>query len=171
MTVSAKAAPAKAKEAAPKAVPQAATSAAPEAKAESVVDWSNVVDKEGLYEKLHGAILAGTRATKDGRVVAPKSLGRDIFVDALTGLFKVVTGVGAIALPAGFGSIYLKGVAARKQRTPQGVTLDVPARWALRINPGVRVDEVIKKLPPPEMPVVEEEVVPATAAAVAPKKA
>jgi len=145
--------------------PDTATTAAPTAGAPAVVaptetqakavqpeyvpNWSNVRTKEQIYEQIHDQAVALCRATKDGRIVAPQSIGRELFVSALQGIFTVVGKELRIALPGGYGSIYLNPIRPRQQRTPQGNMIDVPARYALRINPGTAFEEVIKALPAP----------------------
>jgi len=113
--------------------------------------------KEQLYEKLHQFMASSAKATKDGRVVIPKSKGRDIALLALNGFLEILYNEGKVALPGGNGSLQLRGLAPRKQRTPQGKTIDCPARWVVRYNPGVKVDERIKKLSPPTEVEIEPE--------------
>jgi len=115
------------------------------------VDMAGVKTKEEVYDKLAAAAKGYARATQDGRIVMAKSKGRDLFVLALQGIFEILYNEGKVALPAGHGSIQLVGLGPRKQRTPQGVIIDVPARWVVRINPGVKVDERVSQLAPPKI--------------------
>lgn len=129
---------------------EAATAEKKPEKAEITV--TGIKTKEELYDKLHEYCLANSRCTSDAKkVVMAKGHGRELFVLALKGIFEIVCTQGKIALPAGHGSIQLVGRAPRTVTTPQGAKVDAPARWAVRYQPGVNVEERVKALPPPEI--------------------